>query len=159
VKNGPDYETLTINIRYQLRNGNVVYRNYRISAEGQIMEDLRQFFSDPRAMLNVSDWAQVKSTLKEVVLYQHDKDGYTEILTDSQKQALLAAIEADCRAGNMVQHGLFHKDQNTVAGIDLAWDAISKVGDIGTISYTRGYHIVVYKDCVNTLACMESLMK
>jgi len=150
-------EYITTNVRYRLKNGRDVYRTYRVPAKSETLEELRPFFSDLRSLLAVNDWEEVKSNMRDIVVYRHDKDGYNELFTDAQKEALFAAIEADSKAGTLVQHSCFHENENVVAGIDLTWDITYKLSDMGEISGTRGYHIVVFEDSINTLAFLETL--
>ena len=59
----------------------------------------------------------------------------------------------------MTQHSAFHGDAETVAGVDISWKETYKLTDMGEIHATRGDHIVVYEDCANTLAFLETVLK
>ena len=150
-------EYITTYVQYRLKNGMEVYRTYRIPVQSQTMEELRFFFSDPRSVFSVTDYQQMKENLRDITVYWGDKDEATILYADAQMQELLAAIEADCKAGNMGQHAYFHGEDDYVGDIDISWNAVYKVGELGDISGIRSDYVTLYKDCVNTIAYLESL--
>ena len=150
-------EYITTYVQYRLKNGMEVYRTYRIPVQSQTMEELRFFFSDPRSVFSVTDYPQMKENLRDITVYWGDKDEATILYADTQMQALLAAVEADCKAGNMGQHAYFHGEDDYVGDIDINWNAVYKMGEMGEISGIRSDYVTIYKDCVNTIAFLESL--
>ena len=152
-------EYITTYVQYRLKNGMEVYRTYRIPVQSQTMEELRFFFSDPRSVFSVTDYPQMKENLRDITVYWGYKDEETILYTDTQMQALLAAVEADCKAGNMAQHAYFHGEDDYVGDIDINWDAVYKMGEMGEISGIRSDYVTIYKDCVNTIAYLETLVK
>ena len=66
------------------------------------------------------------------------------------------AIEADCKAGNMVQHDYFHENGDYLAGIEISWMA-EWANNGSTGSGTRGDHVIIYADCANVRAFLDSL--
>lgn len=151
-----DDEIINIELRYQLKNGAYVYRSYDVPAQSEAAENLRPFLSDPRSVFAVNDWQQVKDDLMGVYVYPAaDKESF-EISDANLQQALLNAIEADCKAGNFAQHDYFHRYQEYVAGIDITW----KIPSTGSRSPdARNEHVIVYEDCVNTVAFLKTLEK
>lgn len=150
-------EAITVYIRYEMKNGNYINRTYHISAENQVTQGLKRFFSDPRAVLNVGDFQQVKDNMRDITVYTLGGDKYLVLNSDTEMQVLLDAIEADCNAGTMAQHDYFHSHCEYVAGVDICWNDVYQIGEIGDISGIRGEHIVIYEDCLNTIAVLESL--
>lgn len=151
-------EYITIYVQYRLKNGMEVYRTYRIPVQSQAMEGLKTFFSDPRAVFSVTDYQQMKENIRDVTVYWADKDEMI-LYSDARQQELMAAIEADCKAGTMGQHASFHGDDDYVADIDINWNAVYKMGQMGDISGIRGDYVIVYKDCINTVAYLEDLLE
>lgn len=150
-----DDEIINIELRYELKNGAYVYRSYDVPAQSEAAENLRPFLSDTRSVFAVNDWQQVKDDLMGVHVYPAaDKESF-EISDANLQQALLNAIEADCKAGNFAQHDYFHRYQEYVAGIDITW----KTDSTGRSPNARNEHVIVYADCVNTVAFLESLEK
>lgn len=149
-----DDEILNIELRYQLKNGFYMYRSYDVPAASETAENLRPFLSDTRSVFATNDWQQVKDSLYMVHVYPTGDGPSIELYDEEQMQALLAAIEADCKAGNFAQHDYFHKDQEYVAGIDITWE-ITPMGSRSPDS--RNEHVIVYADCVNTVAFLETL--
>ena len=141
---------------YRLKNGMNVYRTYRVPVSSPVMAELETFFSDPRSVFAVDDYQKVKKNIHSISVYTLGGDKHVELDSDAQMQTLLAAIEADCKAGLMAQHDQFHPSYDYTAGIDINWNDIYKMSQMGEISGYRGEHVVVYGDCVNTLACLEA---
>jgi hypothetical protein len=122
------------------------------------MEGLKTFFSDPRAVFSVTDYQKMKENIRDITLYWGIEDEMI-LYSDAQQQELMAAIEADCKAGTMGQHAFFHGDDDYVADIDINWNAVYKMGQMGDISGIRGDYVIVYKDCINTVAYLEDLLE
>lgn len=152
-------EYVTTYVHYRLKNGREVSRTYKIPVESRAMEQLRPFLSDIRSVLSVTDFEQVRANVENITVYYHGGDDYIEISDHAWQQELIAAIEADSKAGTMIQHSFFHGEEDTVASVDISWSFIYKVTGVGDISGTRGNHIAVYKDCAHTLAFLETLLK
>lgn len=151
-----DGEIINMELRYELENGRHVYRSYDVPAESPVAESLRQFLSDPRAVFAVNDWEQVRKAADSAHIYLDD-DNHDIDITDPQRlQELLAAIEADCEAGLFAQHDYFHRDQEYVGSIHIPWQTV-KTTNRGTVSHNA--NLVVYEDCVNTIAFLETLME
>ena len=154
-----DVETVTVYVRYRLQNDRIIYRTYQIAANSKTAENLNAFLSDPRSVFHVDDWQQVKDTVKYVCVYWAGEKLPTEIYDTETIAALLAAIEADCKAGNFTQHDYFHTAVDYVAGIDINWTREADPADRenGGIPVSRGNHVIVYADSLNTAAFLKTL--
>ena len=147
-------ETIVIRVRYQLKNGTHVYREYEIAAESPVAEAVKPFFNDVRSVFDTDDWEYVKNAVEYVQFYAYDKDYSVYIDDKTQMQGLLAAIEADCLEGNMAQHQYYHRYQEEVGSMDITW-RIER--DKNTGADARTEYIQIYEDCVNTVAFLETL--
>ena len=154
VKGATDQTTFRVNVRYELQNGFHVYRQYDIPAKSETAEKLRPFFSDMRSVFSTGDLSRVKTTLDSVYIWLNGEGESVEIYNLLTQQELIAAIEADCKAGAMAQDNCYHMNQESVGYIDLSW---TTVWDDGKAQGTRHEDIVVYGDCVNTRAFLETL--
>ena len=154
-----DSETITVYVRYQMKNGMYMNRAYNISAESQVAESMKFFFSDVRSAFAVGDWSLVRDHVTSAQIYSYTYEDYKELYLEDreQMQQLLDAILADSQAGNLAQHDHFHPDQEQVAGIEIAWDMEFIRKENGSISNHRSRHISIYEDCVNTVAFLEKL--
>ena len=155
--NGAEEEYLTTYVRYHLKNGMEVQRTYAIPKNSAAMAALNPLFSDFRSVFTVSDPQKVKDTLHDVVIYYANGADYVEFSDHAQKQALLAAIEADCKAGTMAQHDYFHTSDEIGASLEITWSEVVKDGNAGEISEIRGSHLIIYTDAVNTMAFLKTL--
>ena len=62
----------------------------------------------------------------------------------------MAAIEADCEAGNFAQHDYFHVNRNYTGGLEIGWEhALGNSAE----------YVVVYDDSVHTYAFLETLLE
>jgi hypothetical protein len=122
--------------------------------ESQTAEDLKPFFSDLRSVFDVNDWNEVRNTLDMGIVYWHDEgDKRAMIVLPEEKTALLAALEADARAGLLAQSDWYHGYAGSVASLDLTWISADQDG----IGRSRTEFITIYGDCVNTCTFLESL--
>ena len=148
-------EYMTVGVKYRLESGRVITRNYQVPVESQTEENLQSFFSDVRSVFDVNDWNAVKENLENVWVYRYDDEekDQTQLFIQEEKDGLLAALEADAKAGTLAQHGNFHKNQDQLASLDIIWHERDQDG----LPRTRSAFITIYTDCVNTIAFLESL--
>jgi hypothetical protein len=147
-------ETITVCVRYELKNGTHVYREYNIDAQSQTAEVTKPFFNDMRSVFAVGDLEQVKDAVMQVQIYTEELNEIVSISGKTQMQGLLAAIEADCKEGNMTQHQHYHRYQEQVGSLDITWGVDRDQYDGAD---ARSEHIQVYEDCTHTLAYLETL--
>ena len=153
----PQGEYITVYVRYRLQNARIVYRTYKVPVESRTAEDLRPFFSDPRSVLNVDDWQQVKASVESLCVYGRGDQEPTDIYDPETIGKLLSAMEADCYAGTFTQHDYFHTGMDYVAGIDINWKEHTWEKVNGDITRRYGEHVVVYEDSVHVAAFLETL--
>ena len=149
-------ESIMVYVRYEKKNGASVLREYMIPAESETVEALNAYFSDLRHVFDTDDWELLKENMQHINVYLRGGDQDQEITDPQQRQALFAALEADCKAGTMAQHDYFHSGQEYVGAVDIAWKVL-KTNRYGEI--TKGETVLIYEDCVNTRAFLESLEK
>lgn len=150
-------ETIAVYVRYEMKNGSHIRRNYNMPAESQIAQELKPFFSDVRAALSTDDWDRVRDTVEYVQIYFYYANDILDINDRAQMQGLLDAIQADAQAGTLAQHDFYHRYQEQVASIDVTWNMVYAYRDNGEISGTVTDHVRIFEDCVNTVAYLNSL--
>ena len=151
-----DGESITVYVRYEQKNGTSVLREYIIPAQSETVEELNAYFSDLRHIFATDDWELLKENTQYIDVYLRGGAQDLDITDSQQRQALFAALEADCKAGTMAQHDYFHPGREYVGAVNIAWKAL-KTTQYGEI--TKGETVSVYEDCVNTRAFLESLEK
>ena len=154
TRSDTDGEYMMVGVKYRLKNGRVITRNYQVDAESKTKENLRPFFSDLRSVFDVNDWTEVKNTMDTGIVYWHEEgDKRAMIMLPEEKAELLAALEADGEAGLLVQSDWYHGLEGSVASLDITWRSADQDG----IIRTRNEFITIYSDCVNTCAFLEKL--
>ena len=149
-------EYIDVKLHYRLSNGAAVMRTYDIPADSAVAEELKIYFSDIRMILGTEEWDFLKQNITSANVYATGTGNYEGVdITDPQKiQMILDAIEADCQAGTLAQHAYFHVDQEHYGGIYLDFRNInSKEWN----SIYRSEYVEIYRDCLNTIAVLESL--
>ena len=145
-------ESVLIDVTYRLKNGVTICRSYRVPAESDTAEDLSVFLSDVRAIFHISDWQEIVENVREIQYHKNgDGSEYIDLNPDQQK-AVLEAIRLDAEAGNMAQPSNLHRNETTVAFLDIMWMAQMTGGEGSRWEMAR-----VFTDCENTLAFLESL--
>ena len=145
-----DGEVITVYVRYEMKNAIVVERKYEVPAQSDAAENLRIFFSDPRAVFRVQSWDTVKDSVRWITGYPSNSEKMIELRDPKQMEALMAAIEADCKAGNFAQHDYFHINRNYTVGLEIGWEhALGNSAE----------YVVVYEDSVHTCAFLETLLE
>ena len=163
------YQSFDIRLEYKLKNGKTVdrfYTVYPLSKEGQV---LKTYFTRPECVLGFPA-EQAPGMADYIYSFYAGDTGNWENLEELDLEGLLAAIVADCEAGNMAQIGGFHYPTNTVEEngqvyddiityLEIGWDheklethVQNQISAYGIISYSS---IRVYRSCVNTLAWLE----
>lgn len=137
-------------VQYQLTDGSTVTRYYNVYQGSPAAEELQTYLSDPRSVFQVNDWEHYASTVMLASCDVNDK--YAEygtvnvtLNTREQLDGLMAAIQADCEAGNFVQDWGFHQDEECEAWLSLT---------------NPGYYdlyLNVFTSCENTLEYLDAL--
>lgn len=150
-----DGEIINMELRYELKNGTRVYRSYNVPTETEVAESISGYLSNVHSIFLTNDWEEVKATADYIRVYpQGDGMNVLEFNDDAQIQALLEAIEADCEAGTLAQHDYLHVGEELVAGIDVTW---THTYEDGKNWLTRGQYLMVYENCENLIAFLETL--
>lgn len=134
-------------IVYELTDGRQVRRYYYAFADSETGEILTDLFSTPEQVLGVveSQIPGFAANIEEILL---DSEFVTPALDEQQRQALLEAIAADCRDGNMAQNWAFHSVDNVEYYLEFQyWNAEARNSDWMTIT--------VFPECRHTIAFIE----
>jgi hypothetical protein len=134
-------------IVYELTDGRQVRRYYYAFADSETGEILTGLFSTTEQVLGF-DESQIPgfaANIEEILL---DSEFVTPALDEQQRQALLEAIAADCRDGNMAQNWAFHSVDNVEYYLEFQyWNAEARNSDWMTIT--------VFPECRHTIAFIE----
>ena len=145
-----DGEVITVYVRYEKKNGMTVQRKYEIPSQSDTAEELKPFFSDPRMVFRVDDWGALKGSVRWIISYPIKSEKSIELRDPEQMAAVLDAVEADCKAGNFAQHDYFHVNRNYTGSMEIGWEhALGNSAE----------YVVVYDDCINTYAFLETLLE
>jgi ABC-2 type transport system permease protein len=134
-------------IIYELTDGSKVTRYYYGFADSESGKILTDLFSTPEQVLGVeeSEIPGFAANIEEILL---DSEFVTPALDEQQRQALLEAIAADCRDGNMAQNWAFHSVDNVEYYLEFQyWNAEARNSDWMTIT--------VFPECRHTIAFIE----
>ncbi len=167
-----------LSIRYELKNGTVVQRQYELSSLSEAAKKLKTFYSAPETVLGSSDLDTLCGQLTRIEIYPYSESfprillGNTESLFNSEYEIiddyaekgdlvikepfsqsntvkeLLRAMLADCKAGNMAQSWEYHSGE-PFGTINLSF-FVSK--------YQTEYRdITIYRDCEDTIEFLRQL--
>ena len=166
------YPSFNLRLEYKLKNGKTVNRFYDVLPNSDAGKALKKYFSTTEAVLG---FAEEELPTAIPYIYSLYTEGYSANVFEMDGvdvAGLLAAIAADCRAGNMAQHSGYHYPNNydllgyeeseldeTVTYLEFGWDneqlkalAVGR-NDIGSsISYSM---VRVYRSCTNTVAWLK----
>ena len=95
--------TVPFYISYELKNGDVLERRYRVPAEAPAVKQMRHFLSNPEFILGYRDWDSFAGSVTSLqfTLWNKDDSDYREVyLQDPVKvRTVLEAVRADCEQG------------------------------------------------------------
>lgn len=163
------YSTFNLRLEYTLKNGKTVNRFYTVHPLSEAGQVLKGYFTKPECVLGfpAEDVPVMADYIRSI--YFDEQGGRYSDLSELDLDGLLAAIVADCEAGNMAQRSGYHYPSNydlldgeydtSIAYVDINWDAEgletaswSRTEYGGTTYYSS---IRVYRSCVNTLKWLE----
>ena len=110
-----------------------------------------------------NDWDSYAENVEQLALELNGKEEYFHAsLTDpAQVQGLLAAVKADCDAGNMAQSWSFHQEDDTSSWLyiydDYYYESEYTQESIGNIHAEYSLSLNIYESCENTIAYLDSL--
>ena len=94
-------------LTYTMEDGRIITRSYPMHYTTQASHDAARWLSRPEYVLQTDDVAALADRLNYIMVDFHDGKN-TIPLAEDEAQELLAAIIADCEAGNMVTDGYYH---------------------------------------------------
>lgn len=162
------YYAVDVTLRYELESGKIVRRNYNIwvdSEAGRIAEDYMSRWEnvDYRTVtINGKEYNRLTTILNDFehfVLPGYENERELPELCRSQAAAmeLIAAIKADCEAGNMAQHPYFHTGHFRIpdeyAEKGYYEDAAIYISFRGA---DYGWNVNVFADCENTIRWLKA---
>ncbi|MBQ3192174.1 MAG: hypothetical protein IJB59_01225 [Oscillospiraceae bacterium] len=162
------YYAVDVALRYELESGKIVRRNYNIwvdSEAGRIAEDYMSRWEnvDYRTVtINGKEYNRLTTILNDFehfVLPGYENERELPELCRSQAAAmeLIAAIKADCEAGNMAQHPYFHTGHFRIpdeyAEKGYYEDAAIYISFRGA---DYGWSVNVFADCENTIRWLKA---
>lgn len=164
------YSLFNLRLEYTLKNGRTVNRFYSVHPNSKAGQVLKGYFTRPECVLGFTVEQAPKMT-------DFIRSIYVNGMTDRQQyelenldlEGMMAAIIADCEAGNMAQIGGFHYPTNydllegeydeIITYLEIGWDherletaMQGKTNSYGIISYAN---IRIYRSCENTLKWLE----
>lgn len=87
--------SLRVTLSYKMKDGRTAIRNYRLRTDGAAHNKLLRFYDLPEIILGYSDWDDYLDNISSVAV----QGGR---FTGEQAKQLLAAVKADCEAGNFL---------------------------------------------------------
>ena len=164
------YSSFDLRLEYKLKNGRTVNRFYSIQPKAEAGEILKDFLTRTDCVVGVPE-EELKSLAPYIhSVYSQGREGKETDVEGLDIEGMLAAIAADCKAGNMAQISGYHYPVNydllgyedidgVVAYLELGIDRSLLEKDVQNDSryspYLRYTNIRVYASCENTIRWME----
>ena len=164
------YSSFDLRLEYKLKNGRTVNRFYSIQPKSEAGEILKDFLTRTDCVVGVPE-EELKSLAPYIrSVYSQGREGKETDVDGLDIEGMLAAIAADCKAGNMAQISGYHYPVNydllgyknidgVVAylelGIDRALLEKNVQNDSRYSPYLRYTNVRVYASCENTIRWME----
>ncbi len=161
----------SVRLVYEMENGKLIKRRYNVwvdseyvsSEAGRIMEDYLtgwETVNNRLTTVNGVEYNVLDLILRDVdsiyVDYMEENSQEHQAALAKEARSLIAALQADCAAGNMVQNYFYH------TGFFRVEDEYSELGyyntpELGISIASEDYHwwISIYPDSVNTLRWLE----
>ena len=168
---------LCLQLRYKLKDGRTVDRKYFLEANSENGARLKRYISDFRYVTQHESVDALLNSFYSADFYTHCTElPYMDICTaaehmewgnegkfddewlyinsteDGVLPGLLAAIEADCKAGNMAQYWEFHTDEESLGNLTIYYHT-----NRNNRYDTEAIDITVYASCENTVSYLKSL--
>lgn len=149
------------NIVYTLENGKEIARRYPIWFDGQAADDVREILSRWEFVNNETVYINGRETKQPVLdivlntlenLYVEGVDGAIKDLDRAAAEELVAAIKADCEAGNMAQVRYLHSGHFRCPHPEDEGEYYYRPSlHVSLDSKEHGWGLDVYPECENTL--------
>ena len=156
-------ESVTVYVHYNLKNGMTVLRVYEVPLQTEYGGFVRQQLSSWQSVFRTNDWETYTAGVDQVAVEMNMKEEYFQFsFTDpAQVQGLLAAVKADCDAGNMAQVWSFHQVDDTSSWLYIYdenyYDSEYTQESIGNIHRVYSLSLNIYESCENTIAYLETI--
>ena len=164
-KTQPFRSATNIRLRYELDNGNVAVREYNVwveSPEGRILRDYLNRWENvtgegrDKVMVNGVEFDRLAMVLAEFTSMSVDyvdQELANAIDTRREAESFLAAVRADCAAGNMAQHDYFHTGYFRIpdANYEEGYTNRDRLWVYFNANDKYGFSIEVFADSENTL--------
>lgn len=156
-------ESVTVYVHYNLKNGMTVLRVYEVPLQTEYGGFVRQQLSSWQSVFRTNDWETYTAGVDQLAVEMNMKEEYFQFtFTDpAQIQGLLAAVKADCDAGNMAQVWSFHQVDDTSSWLYIYdnnyYDSEYTQESIGNIHRVYSLSLNIYESCENTIAYLERI--
>ena len=156
-------ETVTVYVHYNLKNGMTVLRNYEVPVDTAEGAFTKQQLSCYQSVFHTNDWETFVAGVDQLAVEMNMKEEYFQFtFTDpAQVQGLLAAVKADCDAGNMAQVWSFHQEDDTSSWLYIYdnqyYDSEYAQEIIGNVHRVYSLSLNIYESCENTIAYLETI--
>ncbi|MBQ7001047.1 MAG: hypothetical protein IJN67_08400 [Oscillospiraceae bacterium] len=164
-KTQPVRMAVNISLRYELDNGNTVRREYNVwvdSPEGQILRNYLNRWENVTGEgqetvivngVEIDRMAMVLAYFTSMSVDYVPQEAGSAINTRQEVECFLAAVHADCAAGNMAQHNYFHEGYFRIpdADYDEGYAQRDRLWVYLNANDKYGLSLEVYPDCENTL--------
>ena len=164
------YSSFDLRLEYKLKNGRTVNRFYSIQPKAEAGEILKDFLTRTDCVIGMSEQQMLTIAPYIHSVYSQGREGKETDVEGLDIEGMLAAIAADCKAGNMAQISGYHYPVNydllgyenidgVVAYLELGFDRalLEKPvkNDERYSMYLRYTTVRVYASCENTIRWME----
>jgi hypothetical protein len=137
-----------IRITYEMKNGTQVERSYEFPSTSKAYQALKSLYG--RASHVLGDVSDMEHYIRSIAMIEIR--GSKMVPDHEMLRGLMAAIKADCEAGNMAQHDSYHENPRQLYSIEL------EQLEADSMYFYRD--IKVYSDAENTVAWMnENLLE
>ncbi len=162
-----------VQVVYLLKNGASLKRTYRVDTDSPLGQELKLHFSDFRQVFFTNNWNAYAGSVKTISCQNNgnklqlpwDEYGSYEF-TQQEVSGLLAALKADCDAGNMVQDWSYYRNsylesqEQEVCWLYVENDMAAETrGTDIKAQGTRSVDLHISTKCVHTVAYLQSLSK
>ena len=155
-----------IYFQYELKNGRTVLRKYDVPVDSPEGQAIGKQLSRWESVFQIQNWEAFADSMDELELEVRlgEEIGHFTLTDQEQVQGLLAAVKADCDAGNMTQNWSYHDSEETYAWLYIYdgtfYEYVETVyGE--TVEYSAmpvyAMNLNIWESCQNSRTYLESL--
>ena len=161
-----DENTALIYFQYELKNGRTVLCKYDVPVDSTDGQAIGQQLSRWEAVFQVNNWEAFTGAVEQLELEVRlgEEIGHFTLTDPAQVQGLLAAVKADCDAGNMIQNWSYHDSEDTHAWLYIYDGTFYEYNETiygETIEYATmpvyAATLNIWESCQHSRAYLESL--